>query len=888
MNMVDPSAFVIDFESPSPERIKQYLADQRQHLETAFYELDSSATVLVQRYAQVVDQLLIQLWHHHMGNTPAALIAVGGYGRNELFPFSDIDLLVLVDEWTTQIEETLSDFIRSLWDTGLKIGHSCRTIDECVEQAKGDLTIITNLMESRFMVGQPILHDQLIERTSPRHIWPAKAFFLGKLEEQKQRYARHNFTEYNVEPDIKNAPGGIRDINTVLWIARRYFNVSTLGDLIAHGFLTTAEKHSLDQCREFLFRLRFALHLHTQKEENHLLFNYQKSIAIALKYDDGEQQNNQGIEMMMQDYYTNAQRVSHINELLLQFFEQDLLASESEQTVIELDERYEIRNGFLGAKDPMLFVKAPEAMLEIFNRYAVTKEIQGIQAMSIRQIMANLDLIDDAYRENPLHNELFVNLFKHCKYHLTTPLRLMRRYGVLGKYMPQFDMIVGMMQYDLFHIYTVDVHTLKVVENMRLLRYESTAEELPLATDIYSQLPRKELLYLSGVFHDIAKGRGGDHSELGAADAREFGEQHNLGQWDTELIAWLTEHHLLMSITAQKKDLSDPDVIHEFASIVGDLTHLNYLYCLTVCDIRATNPKLWNAWRAELLQTLYRLTKRQLVHGLNNPIAAKNRVADNQSSAMKALISEGFAEAQVAELWAPFGDDYFLRETWQDIAWHTRAILNQTNDKPLVLMQEATFRDMDAATQIFIYTPDQPHLFSHVVKALDKLGLSILDARVMTSEGGQSLDTFIVENQSRMCLNNEADQQVVRTTLQQAITDPASLEQYSRPAHLPRQYKFFSIKTRVFLSNNLQDSNTVIEVHTLDLPGLLVMMSDIFNDYKFSIQGARIATLGERVEDYFFVTMENGEPLRDPELCQTLSEKITQRLEAAINEQTTW
>lgn len=860
----------------SPAAIKSFLVQEQEHLKAAFYELESPAAVIIQRYSQTMDNLLVSIWQQFMGQNNCALIAVGGYGREELFPYSDIDLLILVEEWDDGRGQQLTEFIQLLWDIGLKIGYSCRSLDECIEQAADDLTIITNLMESRFLTGSPELHDQLIYAINKDDFWPAETFFYAKLKEQQERHSKHNFTEYNLEPDIKSAPGGLRDINTLLWMANRYYKVSALQDLIPRGFITTAEQIQLKQCQNFLFSLRFALHMLTEKDENRLLFNFQKSMAELLRYEGNE--GNMAVEKMMQDYYQNALATSHLNELLIQFLEQDILGKHQQLETIEVNERFHLCNGFLGANNPEIFSEAPETLLEIFVIYGQTKDIKGIQASSIRKIMANAHLIDEQYRQEPKHNALFMSLFTSAKHHLSTPLRLMHRYGVLPNYMPEFQHISGMMQYDLFHIYTVDIHTLKVVENMRRLRYESTANKYPLAVDVFHQLPKKELLYLSGIFHDIAKGRGGDHSELGAEDAQSFGKLHDLGQWDTNLITWLTESHLLMSMTAQSKDIYDPEVIHEFAKAVGDITRLNYLYCLTVCDISATNPKLWNGWRAELLSSLYKKAKRQLLHGLSNPLSISEQINYKQQTALTKLKELDNDPEAITQHWDTLGNEYFLRETWQDIVWHTHALLNHEGDLPVILLQEPSDVESDHSLQIFIYTEDNNSVFSNMVKTLDKLELSVLDARIITSNAGFSLDTYIVQSTNPDFPELMPSASEIIDTLKLVLIKPETVAQLEQKKRIPRQYKYFDSKNYINITNTVNDDYSMVEIRTIDYPGLLSQIATVFNEFDLNILGARISTLGERVEDYFFVTDANNLPLKDEELCKKIIHAIDQNL----------
>ena len=524
-----------------------------------------------------------------------------------------------------------------------------------------------------------------------------------------------------------------------------------------------------------------------------------------------------------------------------------------------------------------MFQRTPSALLEAFVILGNMTDICGVRASTVRLLMENASLIDDRFRSDIRNTSLFVELLR-CQHALFSSLRRMKRYGILGRYIPAFGAIVGQMQYDLFHIYTVDAHTLLVLKNMRRFRYRETEEKYPVVAKVAQRLPKIELLYLAGLFHDIAKGRGGDHSQLGAVDAREFCLKHGFGKWDANLVGWLAQTHLVMSVTAQKKDVGDPDVINAFAQIVGDITHLDYLYALTVADICATNPTLWNSWRASLLRQLYTQTKRALRRGLGNPIDKQEWILETREAALDILRTENIRENVVNTIWDSLGDEYFLRETASDIAWHTAAILQHPVGGPLILIKQNHSEQFEGGTQIFVYTRDMPNLFAASVAALDQLHLTVLDARIITSKTSFSLDTYIVLDENNVPIQDYGRLDKIRVTLQHTLADPSHFPDIVQ-RRLPRQLKHFDLRTTVNISNDIVNQRTVVEVITLDRPGVLARIGRIFMEHGVNLQNARIATLGERAEDVFFITDERQQPIADPVLCEAIAQALKTQLD---------
>jgi [protein-PII] uridylyltransferase len=834
---------------------------------------------LIEGRAWFVDQILRAAWGRFDWSNEAqiALVAVGGYGRGELHPYSDIDLLILLDNNDQEIfRDAIERFLTLLWDIGLEVGQSVRSVRECAEEARADLTVITNLMESRTIAGPERLRQNMLKVTSPSEMWPSKEFFLAKRNEQATRHSKYNNTEYNLEPNVKGSPGGLRDIQTILWIARRQFGSLNLSAILDQGFLTEGEYSLLVAGQEFIWRVRYGLHMLAGRAEDRLLFDHQRSLAALLGYEDSDAKL--AIERFMQKYYRVVMSISELSDLVGQHFAEVILWEGDSGDAVPLNSRFLVRDGYLEVTDDSVFKRRPFAILEIFVLLAQHPDIQGVRAETIRLLRDHRHLIDDEFRSDIRNTSLFIELFK-CKEGIHRNLRRMNRYGILGRYLPEFGHIVGQMQHDLFHIYTVDAHTLNVIKYLRKLSKPGVAEKYPLASKLVERLPKPELIYIAGLYHDIAKGRGGDHSELGAVDAQEFCVRHKLPAWDTRLVVWLVENHLVMSTTAQRKDLSDPQVINDFAQQVGDETHLDYLYVLTVADINATNPTLWNSWRASLLRQLYTETKRALKRGLENPLGREEQIRQTQRAALDSLVRNGTDPDDAEQLWSQLGDDYFMRHSSVDVAWHTEAIIEHPSDGgPLVLIKETTQREFEGGTQIFIYAPDQHDFFAVTVAAMDQLNLNIHDARIITSSSQFTLDTYIVLDADGSPIGNDPERtEEIRQGLITALRNPADYLTIIQK-RVPRQLKHFAFPPQVTIHNDMQRPQTIIEVVAPDRPGLLARIGQLFLDFDLSVQNAKIATLGERVEDVFFVTNADNQPLSDPQLCTRLQQAMIKQL----------
>ena len=568
--------------------------------------------------SQLMDHLLSALWNRFLFNDDVSLVAVGGYGRGELHPHSDIDLLILVKtEISDDLGETLSAFITLLWDLNLDIGHSVRTVEECILSAKEDVTICTNLLETRTISGLDSLLQSVSSRVYSDEVHTSKSYFLAKREEQDARHKKYSGTEYNLEPNLKSSPGTLRDIQTIAWITKRHFGPDAPSIRSRYHFLTDEEYRMLDKGEEFLWRMRYGLQMIADRNENRLLFEHQNKLSQLLGYQDNEQKL--GVEQMMQFYYRTVLGLAELADVILQYFDDYYLSSDQEQTIQTLNNRFQLNNNYIETIDNDVFDRSPYALIEIFLLIAQNPQVKGIKSTTIRLIREHIYLIDDNFRHDLANTTLFMEILR-TPHKLHHTLNSMLKYNILGRYIPAFGQIIGQMQHDLFHCYTVDAHTIHLIQNFIELENINAKKEFPLASRLLRYIPKREVLYVAGLFHDIAKGRGGDHSELGALDAFEFCDRHHLSERDTTLISWLIENHLLMSMTSQKKDIDDPEIIHHFAEKIPSLTHLEYLYVLTVCDIAATNHNLWNSWRASLLQQLYIETRRTIRRGIDEPV----------------------------------------------------------------------------------------------------------------------------------------------------------------------------------------------------------------------------------------------------------------------------
>lgn len=834
---------------------------------------------LVTARAALVDAVLLNAWRLHVpSERDVALVAVGGYGRGELHPCSDVDVMVLLETPAdTALRGHIEDFIALLWDIGLEAGHSVRTLEECIAAARDDITVATSLMEARLLAGDTRLFARMRRDTSAEFMWPAREFFLAKRREQQERHAKYHNTAYRLEPNIKESPGGLRDIQMVGWVANRHFGARTLHDLVAHHFLTEEEFRQLDEGRRFLWQVRFALHLAAGRREDRLLFDAQLKLAQQFGYRDAA--HERAVERFMQRYYRTVMELSRLNEMLLQLLEEAILLEGSGEPA-PIDARFQERNGFLEATSDDVFRRHPSALLEIFHILQQHPRLRGVSAHTIRLIRRDRELIDEAFRADPRNHKIFMDILRNPQ-GVTHELRRMNGYGILGRYIPEFGAVIGRMQFDLFHVYTVDEHILFVVSNLRRFALSRFDHEFPDCSRIMQALPKPELAYLAGLFHDIAKGRGGDHSELGARDAEVFCLRHGLSRYDARLVAWLVENHLLLSITAQKKDIADPRVIHEFAEKIGDQLHLDYLYVLTVADVRATNPELWNSWKATLFAELYRRTRDALRRGLENPIDKDELIAETQTAALELLAARGLGEQRVRAVWSSLSDEYFLRHSAEEVAWHTEVIDDFGDDAGVVVQvrREAT----RGGTAVFIHAPHDGFIFGGATAVLDQLGLTILDARIVTLADGRSLHTYLVLEDTGEPITEEDRIEQIQRVLQREIGKRGATPM-AVTRRAPRQVRLFETRTEIVFSDDERNGRTILEISTGDHPGLLSEIGRAFQQCGIHLHNARVTTVGERAEDVFYITDTEGRPLRDEERRLALAEAIRREIDSPTSE----
>jgi [protein-PII] uridylyltransferase len=835
---------------------------------------------LLREKSDFIDRILSCCWQHYLGDyaSQLSLCAVGGYGRKELFPYSDIDIIVLLDNDESEgYQEALGNFFTFLWDIGLKPGQSVRSIEQCVASAIKDQTIMTSILESRVIFGSVALHQRLKLETAPDKIWASDKFFAAKMEEQRLRYARFHDTAYNLEPNIKEGPGGLRDRQVIAWVFKRHYNSSTFKELIKYGFLPQSEYAELVAALEVLWRIRYALHLLTNRAEDRLIFDYQRDLAQQFGFSTEDNQYNQDVEQFMQFYFTTVQGLERLNEMLLQLFNERFVHGKTNSKPSVVNEYFVAINGYLEAMDELIFERQPLMLLAIFLILQQNPNLKGIRATTIRLIRKNLPLINDAFRENKAANRLFIELLRQSR-GLTHELRRMNRYGVLAAYLPSFANIAARMQYDLFHIYTVDEHTLFVIANLRRFALNAHDAELPFCNDLFLLIPRPEILYIAALFHDIAKGKNGDHSVIGEEIASNFCHQHELSLHDTKLVTWLVRYHLVMSMTAQRKDISDPDVIHEFAQKVGSTEYLNYLYLLTVADIRATNPELWNSWKDALLRSLYSSTHTALRRGLQNPVALADRLRDNKLEAKDQLLKQGISEQIIEHLWQYVTDDYFLRYAADEIAWHTIAITSASEtDLPLVLLRQQT---QHGSAEVFVYGKDEDGIFSICTATLDQLGLTILDARIMTTLNNYALNSFQVLEQSGKPITEDRRETHICNHLRANLQHGEVKEHRNihRQAKL-RQAQHFPIPTEVEFHDDTQNRHTIMELITTDHAGLLSKVGYAFMQQHIHLHSAKITTIGSRVEDMFYITDQHLQPISDENKQQEIREAIMKALD---------
>lgn len=829
------------------------LAAHREAQRTAF-AAGEGIEKLIAGHCRQIDALVLAAWQRSLGDiNDIALIATGGYGRGELYPQSDIDLLVLAEPAIQQQhEDAFARFFALLWDAGLAAGHAVRSIEQSVQAARDDIATLTSLLEMRVLVGDRSARERLAAALSPDELWSPKVYFEAKREEQRSRHARFNDTADNLEPNLKEGPGGLRDLHTVTWMGMRLYGAPGLRGLVPLGLLGEDECASLEREWKVLAKLRFGLHLVANRREERLLFDHQKNLAAAMGLQD--QDDSLAVEQMMQGFFRAAATMRRINDRLLQRFEEQLAG---EAAPMPVEPGFEMRHGYLAMTEPSQLAAGMPAMLPLFALWSRLPDVRGLHSETARALAESLPAVR-AYRdESPELRAQFLALL--AEPHAVDSLTRMARLGVLARYLPEFGKVSGRMQYDLFHVYTVDQHTLTVLKIMDgFLRGPVTGFALP--QEVVPRLRKPFLLLIAGLFHDIAKGRGGDHSQLGADDVRGFAEAHGLPSADIELLVWLVREHLLMSVTAQRQDISDPEVVTRFATRIADREHLDYLYLLTCADIAGTSPKLWNAWKDRLLADLYAATRYALRRGLEHPLHAAEIIADTRNMALAKLLDEGYDEAAVNALWATFPEEAFLRYRPEQLVWQTQGVLAHVDLASQVLVRS---HDSPGSYEVFVRTSDRDGLFAALVATLDRMGMSVLEARILTASDDHALDNF-----QTLAGPHTPDPLRIAQTLLGALRDPAIVKPAKRA--LPRQLRHFRVPARVDFDTLDDGSRTRLSLVCTDRPGLLADVAQVLRKHRLSVHDARIATFGERVEDFFLLADERDRAVTDKGFLDTL------------------
>ena len=847
---------------------KACVSDCSNWLEESFNQIHVDE--LVTSRADFTDLLLRKAWQlQNLDQVDKlSLCAVGGYGRGQMQPYSDIDLLILSDKGIKKdVQEKISMFITFLWDIKLEIGQAVRTVKETVALAKNDITIATNLVEARLLVGSEKTFDAMIGKVNQSKIWSSKDFFIAKSEEQKLRHGKFNHTSYNLEPNIKENPGCLRDIQNIGWVAKKHFQEYDGLTLIGHGYFTELEHAELIECRSNLWQIRFALHLVAKRSENRLLFDYQPDVARLLGFGDGKQ----AVEKMMKHLFRIVRRVSELNSMLMLRFEQDILNVKTKKTTL-LSEDFCLSDGLISPRHDDCF-GAPIKILQFLDLISRHPETKGLDADCLRQLRnARRNFQSAYYHQIPECRDFFLTLVSRPSF-FDLAWDVMYQHGVLQSYLPEWDKIVGMMQFDLFHAYTVDEHTHRLVKNVR--QYFTQPAEFPRCSRIVNGLEKPELIFIAAIFHDIAKGRGGDHSVLGEKDVQAFCEQHNINEKDTAIIAWLVKHHLFMSVVAQRRDIYDPDVIKEFASVVKSRDQLDLLYVLTLADIRATNHSLWNDWKASLLRELYLLTQKALENGLQCQMTLNERISDYKTKALH-LLEENSINSDACQIfWDKMNPDYFARFSPKQIAWQTQSIVEMGHVDDKEILVSASNDTSKGGTELLIYCKDRPALFAQIASVLDSRNCSIHDAQIAITKDGYVFDSMIILDHDANRIEGEANVSALIKAVHKQLTRPGRSHANSRK--MSRQMKQLDVPTKVRFYSSQEDS-TLIELEALDAPGLLARIGHLFVDTNITLKMAKITTIGERAEDVFIVSNSEGKALTQEQQV-TIQKQIKLKLD---------
>ena len=834
----------------------------------AFAENDVKDLLIAR--AVFVDAILTKLWcQHHLDEFQISLVAVGGYGRGELHPFSDIDILILTQtDIELTLEEKISSFITQLWDIKLDIGHSVRSIKECIKQAINDVTVATNLMEMRQITGNETLTQQLLPLLNEDVFWTSEKFFIAKREEQEKRHLQYHGAAYTLEPNLKASPGGLRDIQTIAWVAKRHFLADSLEELVEHHYLYPNELAELIEAQDYLWRMRFALHLVAKRSENRLLFDYQTDVAKMMGFGD---EGKAPVERMMKRFFRIIARVGELNTILLQRFKQEIIQDPEQVNSKTINQDFELVDTLINTTNDRIFMR-PVKMIEMFLIIAQEPEIKGIHSHTLRLMRNARRRLISGLIDYAQCRQIFMAIIKHPR-GLGLAFNLMHRHGIIGSYLPLWRNIVGQMQFDLFHAYSVDEHSYRVVKNLYQFSQKEHNHKYPLCSKIMQKIRKPEVLYLAGIFHDIGKGRGGDHAKLGAVDALLFCQSHQMNNHDSKMVSWLVEKHLIMSVTAQRRDIHDDNVIRTFSEIVRDEAHLDYLYCLTVADMRATNESLWNSWKGNLLHDLYFNTLRALRRGLSKPVETRSKIRENQHQAKDILAETQINEDELKSLWQEFRADYFLRYSPEQIARHCQRIIGHNRAEPLVIISPKPYR---GGTEVFVFAKEKTNTFATIVELLGSKRLSIHDAKIITTKTGYTVNTFIILDSRGKALKESYQTIEITKALSEKLKQDNVCNIPLQPAR--REVKQFKFPLRASFIKITSKTKTMIEIIALDRPGLLGKIAQVFQQLNISIHSAKITTFGEKADDVFTISTNENMALTD-EQKQQLADKLIQEID---------
>ena len=871
-NLVLEQPFKSDLDFTDVKQGREYLNALDEQL-VSFFKQGFAVASLLEYRTFYIDQMLMQLFKHFKLDKAhdVTLIAVGGYGRAELFLRSDIDLLVAsVDQPTEDIQENISSFISHLWDLKLDIGSSVRTIEQTLQNVNADLTICTNMLETRFLCGNIHVYNDLLTTIKNDSTWNTKRFFHAKVAEELDRHHAYKDPSYALEPDIKHNPGGIRDIHVMQWIANFHFQAKTPEDMLVLDFLSKEEYEELIESREVLYQVRYALHITRFKDDNRLSLDCQPSVAELLNYTGT---SNEQVETMMRDLYRSLRRIRELNSMTLQLEVLRITGHLGDDETQFLNNDFVRRGPLIDVTAQDVFENDKSKMIEVFYLMYKHPEVVGLHVNCLRLLRKARRSLTNYLVEVPECRAIFKTILQTPQAAVIA-FPLMHEHRVLSAYMPSWEKIEGLCQFDMFHMYTVDEHTIRVIKSIDAMN-KSDDPAHALFKHVYAQLSNPEILVVAALMHDIAKGQGGHHAQLGAGESLYFCQLHRYTLYQTRLVSWLVYNHLLMSATAQRRDINDPQVVNEFTKRVQDEEHLNLLYCLTATDISATNDRAWNSWKDQVLKQLYFSTRQALRHGLEMPHDIKLHAGENQQLALKYM--RDLNEQDIRTYWSYYKHSYFIYYTPFELAWHTRNILQfDGENKPLIL-----FAQHDSmGTEILIHTKEMTKHFNfgYLAYILAKKKLNIQAAQFIRNKLNHSLCTVKFLSQKGGCIDNERLHSI-RKALLDGIGEEPNIDQLN--AQQNKNAKIFKLPTQVNYIEDHTNEATNLEITTLDQPGLLAKIGITFGRFELYVRSARITTTGERADDFFSVTDRQGRPLSERTkeklanaICDVLDPKI--------------